>query len=347
MPFGFDLLVSRKISPPEREEVISLLARSSLAFDEGAELIALIRSKERDGERLAATASLFGNVIRMVAVDRDFQEEGLSASAVSALLEASRAGGRHHVFIYTKQDAAARFAMIGFKRVAETDTAALLEIGAPGAEDYREYLANSRIDAGAGKIGAIVLNGNPFTLGHRYLIERASELCGALYVIVVEEERSLFSFKDRFAMAELGVKDIGAKNTAVLRSGEYAVSAATFPSYFLKDRAVLSVAEQQTRLDIAVFLNVYAPPLGLNARFAGSEPTSAVTAVYNDTMRRILPQNGIEFFEIERAEAAGKAVSASAVRDMLSSGATEHIREYLPESTITYLIEQLSYKLPI
>jgi [citrate (pro-3S)-lyase] ligase len=343
MPFGFDLLVSEKISPSEREEVIFLLARSSLAFDEGADLTALLRN----GERLAATASLFGNVIRMAAVDRDFQDEGLSASVVSALLEAARARGRHHVFIYTKPDAAARFAMMGFQRVAGTETAALLEIGAPSAEDYRKYLAAGRIDAGAGKIGAIVLNGNPFTLGHRYLIERASAVCGALYVIVVEEERSFFSFKDRLAMAELGVRDMGAKNTTVLRSGEYAVSAATFPSYFLKDRAVLSVAEQQTRLDIAVFLNVYAPPLGLNARFAGSEPSSAVTAVYNETMRRFLPRNGVEFFEIERAEAAGKAISASEVRGALSSGAAEHIREYLPQSTITYLTEQLSYKLPV
>ncbi len=48
-----------------------------------------------------------------------------------------------------------------------------------------EFLGNSR------RIGAIVMNCNPFTLGHRYLIEESAKKVQKLIIFVVEENRQV------------------------------------------------------------------------------------------------------------------------------------------------------------
>jgi [citrate (pro-3S)-lyase] ligase len=322
------------MTPREREEVVRLLSRGGLTFEEGADAVVLV--EDTDG-RVAATASLFAGVIRMAAADPEYRESGLSSMAISALMETARAGGASRLFVYTKPDMAPRFTSMGFSNIAETGAVALLEAGEPGISSYRDYLMeNSR--GGGGVTGAIVANCNPFTLGHRYLIERASSVCRCLYVIIVEEDVSRFSFADRFEMARAGTR--GIENAVLLRSGPYAVSAATFPSYFLKCRAETEIAIEQARLDMDLFLRLYVPALGINARFAGTEPRSAVTKIYNDAMREILPPAGVEFVEIERVKAPdGMPVSASAVREMLDAGDISAMRGYLPRSTISRIEE--------
>jgi [citrate (pro-3S)-lyase] ligase len=320
--------------------VISLIESQSLIFEEGADFTALV--EDADG-RLAATASLFGNVVRMVAVSPEHRESGLSAVAISSLIEASRAAGISHLFLYAKPDAAFHFASLGFRNIAETDAVSLLEIGEPGIGAYRRYLAENRVNTSDGeKIGAIVANCNPFTLGHRYLIERALDRCDVLYVIVVEANLSCFSFADRFAMVKDGIADLGASGALkVIGSGEYAVSAATFPTYFLKDRAESQISRQQAKLDINLFIRLFVPALGLDARFFGNEPSSPVTAIYNGVMLGALPEAGIEAIEIERKRTPdGGVISASKARDMLTAGDTAELGLYLPESTISYLRER-------
>ncbi|MDR1965430.1 MAG: [citrate (pro-3S)-lyase] ligase [Synergistaceae bacterium] len=340
--FDFTTRVVPYLTPSEREEVVSLLSSSDLAFDEGADAVALV---EDTGGAVAATASLFGSVIRMVAVSASCRESGLSAVAISALMEAARVGGVSRLFLYAKPDKAARFASLGFRNLAESGSAALLETGEPGVGVYRKYLFEKRAapdeaTGGApGKIGAIVANCNPFTLGHRYLVERASSACRRLYVIVVEENRSLFSFEDRYAMVEAGLSGFG--NATLLRSGSYAVSDVTFPTYFLKDRSELAVASEQARLDLSLFCRLYAPALGINARFVGTEPDSAVTRAYNEAMKDVLPAEGIEVVEVERLPAPdGAPISASAARRMMSSGDISKLSSYLPPSTIEYMREK-------
>jgi [citrate (pro-3S)-lyase] ligase len=333
--FGFYARVVSKMTPRERGEVVCLLSRAGLAFDEGADATALV--EDADG-RVAATSSLFGGVVRMVAADNEYRESGLSSLAVSALMETARARGVSRLFVYTKPDAAARFESMGFRNIAGTDAVVLLEAGEPGISSYRNYLLENRRGGTrrAGATGAVVANCNPFTLGHRYLIERASSACDRLYVIIAEEDVSRFSFADRFEMARAGT--LGIENVVLLRSGPYAVSAATFPSYFLKCRAETEIAIEQARLDIDLFLRLYVPALGINARFAGTEPRSAVTKIYNDAMREMLSPAGVEFVEMERVKAPdGMPVSASAVREMLDADDVSAIGGYLPQSTISYI----------
>lgn len=186
-------------------------------------------------------------------------------------------------------------------------------------------------------IGSIVMNCNPFTLGHRFLIETALAQCDFLIIFVVQEDKSRFPFEDRMRLVKEGVADL--KNVAVLPSGKFVLSSLTFSEYFnkseLQDRII------DTSLDVTVFAREIAPCLHITKRFAGEEPFDAVTRQYNETLRRILPEYGIEFVEVPRKTTAqgGAVISASQVRDLLEKGNFEAIRPLVPESTFHYLMQ--------
>jgi [citrate (pro-3S)-lyase] ligase len=329
------------LSSEDRAEVAGLIESQGLVFEEGADVVAIV--EDTDGH-VAATASLFGNVIRAVAVSPFHQESGLSAIALSGVLEAARIRGLSHLFVYTKPEMATRFAALGFRDIAETPRVTLLEMGEPGIAWYREYLVENRISGSTStSIASVVVNCNPFTRGHRYLMETASAENDFLFVIVVETDLSLFSSADRLEMVRRGVS--GMTNVRVIRGGEYAVSAATFPTYFLKDRGVESVATEQARLDIDLFLRLYVPALGITARYVGTEPESPVTNIYNEMMRESLPPAGIDVREIGRLLTnSGDLVSASRVRAILTSGKMDGIGDYLPDSTMD-LLAGMGYRL--
>jgi [citrate (pro-3S)-lyase] ligase len=178
------------------------------------------------------------------------------------------------------------------------------------------------------------MNCNPFSLGHRYLVERAACAVDTLYLFVVREERSLFPFADRYRLVQEGVRDID--NVIVLDSGPYLVSAATFPTYFLKrDDPVATI---QMELDVILFATGIAPFFGITRRFVGSEPNCALTARYNATLRRLLPLYGIELSEIERRQAPSGVISASHVRELLARNELSSLNEYVPASTLAYLL---------
>lgn len=184
-------------------------------------------------------------------------------------------------------------------------------------------------------IGSVVMNCNPFTLGHYYLVEKALAQCDFLIIFVVQEDKSRFPFEDRLRLVKEGVADL--KNVAVLPSGKFVLSSLTFSEYFnkseLQDRII------DTSLDVTVFAREIAPCLHITKRFAGEEPFDAVTRQYNETMRRILPEYGIEFVEIPRAADVqrGTVISASRVRELLEKKDFDSIRPLVPESTFHYL----------
>lgn len=183
------------------------------------------------------------------------------------------------------------------------------------------------------KIGAIVMNCNPFTLGHRYLIETASKHCLKLYIFVVEEDKSVFKFNDRIELVRKGTADL--ENVMVLPSGKFMISSVTFKDYFNKSE--IQDKQINPSMDIEIFAKYIAPALGITVRFAGEEPLDMVTKQYNDTMRRILPQHNIEFFEIPRKESGDNVISASRVRRLLDDKNFEAISKLVPETTLNFL----------
>ena len=174
---------------------------------------------------------------------------------------------------------------------------------------------------------------NPFTLGHRYLIETAAKRCDYLYVFVLSEGGAMFSPEDRMAMVRAGTEDI--PNVMVLPTGPYLISSATFPSYFLKDKT--QAENTHCRLDVQLFCREIAPALQITRRYVGTEPDCPVTAQYNDTLRRLLPEYGLQLIEIPRKEILGRPVSASRVRALIAENNFSALSEYLPISTIEVL----------
>lgn len=328
--YGVTCRVTKKLDRFERRAVERLLAEAGLVFEGAPDCTALAEDCD---ENIIATASLEGSVIKMVAASSEWREAGLSGQVISALMSAARAEGRYKFFIYTKPEAAPKFSALGFRELAASKNSVLMECGAPGVNEYRAMLEAERAKNGP-RVGAAVMNCNPFTLGHQFLIEEGARQCPVFYVIVVEEDASAFPFADRLALVREGTAHI--PNVRVIASGSYAVSKATFPTYFLKDRGELPVAAEQAELDARLFGGLFVPALGVTRRFVGTEPFCAVTALYNENLKKTLPEYGCDVVEIERKEGGGAPVSASRVRAMTAEGA-EGLEALLPQVTLDYL----------
>lgn len=182
-------------------------------------------------------------------------------------------------------------------------------------------------------VGCIVMNANPFTKGHLYLVERAAKEVDMLLIFVVEEDLSEFSFIDRFQMVECGVQHID--KVKVIPSGRFILSRHTFVSYFEKDKK--QDERVDTALDIQFFGAYIAPAMGIKKRFVGEEPRDLVTRQYNEEMKNRLPFYGVEVIEIPRKEVNGICISATVVRDLYQVKDWNSLDQYLPSSTVEYL----------
>ncbi|AKV55905.1 citrate lyase ligase [Bifidobacterium actinocoloniiforme DSM 22766] len=268
-----------------------------------------------EGGRLVATGSLLGNIIKEVAVSPQSQGGNLLSSVVQALLDRLAEQGLTHSFVYTKPETAGFFRSLGFRQVAGTDKAVLLEQGYPNIQDYLRSLDERRLPGS--DAAAIVMKADPPTLGHAYLIERAAHANDALYVFVLSSRDTLLPAQERMRLVSRMCRD--RPGVSVLPTGDYLVSAATFPSYFLKDKARGEVAREQARLDATIFRDLIAPALSISHRYVGQEPYSAVTALYNEELGRVL-QGSPELVVLPRLAVGGVPVSASQARQALADG---------------------------
>ena len=279
---------------------------------------------------LIATGSAFGNTLRCFAVSSDHQGEGLMNTVMSHLLDFEMGRGISHVFVYTKAKSAKFFMDMGFYEIARVEGLfVFLENRKNGFPSYLENLAESAVPDGVS--GAVVMNANPFTKGHRYLIEKAASQCDTLHVFVVSEDKSLVPFSIRKRLVEKGIADLG--NVVVHESGPYMISNATFPSYFIADEA--GVMEGHARLDVNVFKKI-AGVMNITKRFVGDEPFSAITSLYNRVLSSELPRAGIECCIIPRLEEGGVPVSASNVRLALQNDDWDTLEKILPQTSLDF-----------
>ena len=287
---------------------------------------------EEDGDELLATGSLVGNMIQMLAVDPDRRGEDLLAKLVTHLLQEAFRQGIGQVHLFTKYDKRLFFQDLGFSLVADVPgKAALLEWGEDGIGSFCQRL-RAQFPLGNGTVGALVMNCNPFTLGHRYLVEQAAACCDRVVIFAVEEDLSLFPFQTRLSLLKQGVSDL--PGVTVVPGGRYVISSLTFPSYFTKSQ---ELAEVQTALDAEIFRRHLVPALGIQYRFLGTEPLSPVTELYNQVVTRTLEGDGVSVRLVPRLEVGGAPVSASRVRALLAQGRMEEIRPLVPDSTWAYL----------
>ena len=373
--------------PSFRHQVEDFLGSNGLRLGEVDLYMAVL-----DGEgAILAGGGLQRDILKCLAVSPAARSLGLSVPLISRLISIAADRGFTAVKVFTKPENRPMFESLGFKLLASAPKAILMENGR-GLEDYCAYLRGHRsgtfvVGAGmdgttgssqvAGKsseVGVIVMNANPFTRGHRYLVEQAravisSEAPGAesgnLVIIPVKEDASRFPFGERVDMIRKGSGDLA----DVVEGSDYQISAATFPTYFLKDLS--DAAETQMRLDIDLFGRHIAPALGATVRFVGSEPEDALTARYNELMKELLPSYGVRLVEIPRlkldpstssgtdpvAVTAWKdvgpvgepvespdqvSVTASRVRAALDEGCYQVASAFTPASTWPYLLAELA-----
>lgn len=306
----------------------ALLARCGLQADEGWDSTVLLWE---DGE-LIASGSRQGNLLKCIAVEESRQGEGLTATLITHLRQDAFRNGFRHLFLYTKPQNRHQFSSLFFYPIAQTPQVLLMENERDG---IRRFLNATTPVSAPGTVGAIVMNCDPFTGGHRYLIEKAAAECDHVYVFVLSEDKGHFSAADRFQMVKLGTEDLS--NVTVLPTGPYLISSVTFPTYFIQDREQAKAIHCQ--LDVEIFCKHYAPHFGITRRYVGTEPLSPTTEQYNRILQQALPTRGIELRVIPRVSRNEQPISASHVRKALLLGDTEQISKLVPDTTYRYLLQ--------
>lgn len=316
----------------EREALEEFLASKALKYENDIDTAFGLFSDE---EELLGCGCAAGNLLKCFAVDEDLRGQNALGTLVSALIQDRFSKNITSLFVITKAENEPLFCGCGFHTLAKTERLVMLENRKDGPE---RFLAGLSLPEDAGKrIGAAVMNCNPFTRGHRYLIENAASMCDVLHIFVVEEDRSEFPFEDRFRLVREGTADI--PRVRVHKSGPYMISAATFPTYFLKKED--DADSLRGELDAVLFSERIAPALHITERFVGTEPVDPVTAGYNLTLKHVLPAHGISVHEIPRLEEGGNVISASTVREMLRKEEWGALRTLLPDVTFRYLRERI------
>ncbi len=308
-----------------RRQVENFLAANGLRLEVVDNYFCVL---DEDGS-IVAGAGLKGDVIKCVAVDASARSRGLVAPLVSHIIAHASADGITNLKVFTKPENEAIFTSLGFHTIASAPLSILMENG-HGLEDYLAGVT-CHSERSEESSGVVIMNANPFTLGHRYLVEKASEQVEKLFVIPVREDVSLFPYEERLEMIRSGCWDLA----TVLEGSDYQISATTFPTYFLKD--LTEASETQMRLDLDLFARHIAPALGVTVRFVGTEPCDPLTARYNAIMKEVLPPQGISVIEIPRLG----NVRASDVRKSLEQGSFQAAAALTPPTTWPYLVAEL------
>ena len=317
--------------PTIRRQVEDFLGSNGLRLGE-VDLYLAVLSEEG---AILAGGGLQRDILKCLAVSAEARSLGLSVPLISRLISVASERGYTNVKVFTKPENRSVFESLGFKLLAEAPKAILMENGR-GLEEYCQYLCAHQAP------GVIIMNANPFTLGHRYLVEQASLSFRApegrrnLTIIPVKEDASRFPYSERLEMIRTGSGD----RAYIVEGSDYQISAATFPTYFLKNLS--DAAETQMRLDIDLFGRHIAPALGAHVRFVGTEPADPLTARYNALMKELLPKYGVEVVEISRLTDLESPVTATRVRSLLDAGQFKAASALTPESTWPYLLADLA-----
>lgn len=286
----------------------------------------------RDAGDIIATVSVKKNLIKFFYIDKAYQGEGLAIELINSALEDIISKGYRTYFVFTKAKNENIFTSLSMDVIEKTEDVVLLE---GGFFKYADWIQNIKKDLDKDEYSAIVMNANPLTLGHEYLVDKALEEARDLIIFVLEEDASYFSAKDRYEI----VKNHYHNNDRVhvYKSGPYIISRATFPTYFLKkDTDKLKV---YTELDAKIFAKRIAKDLNIKKRYFGTEPIDKVTEKYNEMMKKILFEYGVESEFIERKKINDEYISASKLREGIETD-FESIKKYLSQDVYEYLKER-------
>lgn len=336
--------------PRQRRRIEQFLGDNGLRLDDVDYYATLV---DETTDEIVAGGGLKGGVIKCVAVADGHKGEAVANQIVSHLIAQANADGHQCVKLFTKPQNQRMFESMSFRLLAEAPKAILMETGIGGIKRYSEELESEKekvkSEKSNGKLhhlnpstphpilppsGIIIMNCNPFTLGHRYLIEQAAQQVETLYILVVREDCSMFSYDERKAIISRGVAALD--NVVVCDGSEYSISATTFPTYFLK--CLSDASDTQMTLDIDLYRRHIAPALGATVRFVGTEPDDPLTRRYNELMKSMLP----DVREVARLEKNGVAVSASRVRKAIVENHLALAARLVPPTTVPYIVAHMA-----
>lgn len=316
----------------QKNELKEFLKKFQLNFDETIDYSLVIRKNEE----IVATASKSKNIIKCFAIDDSLRGEGVTNTLVTTLLNKSFDQGIFHTFVFTKPSNEDIFKGVGFKPISKTDKVALLEIGMNSIDKTIDKMKSQLAWEENSNNGLLIMNCNPFTLGHQFLIETAAKKMDNILVLVVEEDKSSFPFSDRIALVKKGTEHL--TNITILPSTEYVISSATFPNYFLRKEDDSLV--EFMKLDTKITAEYFCKKLNISTRFVGEEPFCEVTKKYNDTMIETFKEFNLKVCIIPRKEMEHCAISASQVRALLKEDKLNEVKNLVPYSTYEYLISE-------
>ena len=285
---------------------------------------------ENENDVIIGTISCADYIVKDLAVDENYQSENLASLLVNEILNHFRLNNVHNYQVFTKPKYKNIFLSFGFKEIVETDKVIMLEGGvnniATKINEIKKTLTNRFGEINeTSDIGCVVMNANPITNGHMYLIEEASRLNKMVVVFVVEEDKSDFTFEERFSLVYLSTTRLG--NVCVVPSSKYIVSSSTFPSYFLKDET--EVSEQYSKIDALIFKEYFMKQLFIKKRYVGTE-TSNKMINYNNTLKEELNDSLVI---LDRINYNNEQISASNVRKLLKENKINEALELVPRET--------------
>lgn len=323
-------LIKRSIAPSRLDNDLlndssALIRSQGLQFESDFDDLVCVL----DDDRLVACGARSGYVLKMLTITPSHQGNDILSELVSTLILSANTEGHDTVFVFTAPQNVASFQALNFRLLVTHSQAAMLEHG-PGID---AYLRSHVTKCSSGHNGAIVMNGNPFTLGHQHLVEYAAQHVDHLYLFVVREDKSDFAFTTRFKMAQMATAHIN--NISVLDTSRYAVSSGTFPSYFLKQFSV--VAKNQMHIDVSLFAKYIAPFFNITCRFVGQEPLCKTTAAYNEVLAEVCNLYGLKLIEIPRIIANNMPISATLVRKAFAINDVKTLRSLVPLTTLDIL----------
>ena len=318
------------------QKVCDFVRRMDLDVAEDVEIFVV--AKEDDA--IVACGGLAGRVLKNIALDESLQGSGLALSLMSELLKLAFKEGRDDLFLFTKPMYQEVFESCGFKYIEQADHQIILMENSYNIDLYKKHLRKYRHSGDV--VGSIVMNANPFTLGHRYLVEQACSYSHWVHLFVVKEDASMFGYEDRYRLICEGLEDL--ENLTIHEGSDYIISKATFPTYFIKDKG--QIDSLFTELDLNIFRNHLAPQLGVTHRFVGEEPLCIVTNEYNSQMKKLLTRESeapaIEVVELKRKAYEGEPISASRLRKLMQENDLETIRYLTPPSTFAFIAQMMS-----
>lgn len=313
----------------DRGEVQALLNQFHLDLEDHVETYVI-----RNENGLVGTCSFKDDTIRSFAIKPCYQNSSVTAELLTYVINRMFDNGITSIKAVTKLSNMIHFSRLGFKCLYKNEDLALMNMG---ENNLNKYLKSIEAQLPSeGQRSAIIMNGNPFTKGHYYLIKQAAHESDFLIVFVVDTDASVFPFEMRLEMIKEGVKELG--NVLVVPSGQFMVSQSTFPEYFERKMSVRT--KLSASLDAGIFSDLIAKTLRITRRYVGTEPYCELTRLYNKTLKETFKDLNLRIIK----RLGDKPISASHVRQLIKEVDMERVKSLVPDTTWSILLTNRGQK---